>query len=430
MLASLYYDSYLLAKLRDTHLYMFNLFSIFISNYMRPANSPKKVKHSNSTVTKLINTLSAVGKASQAAENAKRSISPDLQSSMFESDDKSKKKISSKFIMTPNRRIEEQDSIIKTLKAQINSLNKSVAEQAQGLAEKEHCQKNLMEIKEIINKTTGEFNTIVDNISTKLANLTNENIKIKQAHDELLMKYKDVNAKYEVIKNYPKLEPMLTTEKSINTEINSLLTQNYQKFSDNFSIVKSEKEGYFEKLKEITHNIDGEREDHRKSLAQWATEKIQLNQQIQDLNIKNNKGITEIAKLAEINKSYECQVTQLQSKMVYYEEELKEKQRQDAVIKELTKSLGEIQTNFSIAERKFEEERKRFGGFELTALLEQANCQLTETKKQNTDLTAKLIATQKDLDICNLRLNAILPKEKCILSIEQQLQDANERVKY
>jgi hypothetical protein len=395
---------------------------------MRPANSPRKVKHSNSTVTKLINTLSAVGKASQAAENAKRSISPDLQSSMFESDEKSKKKISSKFIMTPNRRIEEQDSIIKTLKAQISSLNKCAAEQAQGVAEKEHLQKNLMELKEIINKTTAEYNTIADNISTKLANLTSENIKIKQAHDELQMHYKDIHAKHEVIKNYPKLEPMLTIEKSINTEINTLLTQNYQKFSDNFSIVKSEKEGYFEKLKEITHNIDGEREDHRKSLAQWAAEKIQLNQQIQDLNLKNNKNMTEISKLTEINKSYECQVTQLQSKMVFYEEELKEKQRQDAVIKELTKSLGEIQTNYSIAERKFEDERKKFGGYELTALLEQANTQLTDTKKQNTDLTAKLIATQKDLDICNLRLNVILPKEKCILSIEQQLQDSNDRV--
>ncbi len=90
--------------------------------------------------------------------------------------------------------------------------------------------------------------------------------------------------------------------------------------------------------------------------------------------------------------------------------------------------MGEVQTNYNIAEKKFEEERKKFGGFELTALLEQTNLQLTETKKLNTELTTKLLATQKDLDICNLRLNVILPKEKAMLSIEQQLQDSNDRV--
>lgn len=395
---------------------------------MRSSHSPKKSVHSSSTVSKLINTLNAVGQASKVAASARRSISPESQSSLVESDEKSGKKISSKFIMTPNKRIDEQDSLIKTLKSQIVSLNKTIAEQAQNNAEKEHCQKNLIELKDLITKTTENYNTIVDNISSKLATLTTENIKIKKAFDELQIAYKDLHAKYEVVKNYPKLEPMLTTEKSINTEINAMLTQNYQKYSENFSVVKSEKESYFDRLKEVIHAIDGEREDHRKALAQWAAEKIQLTQEIQELRLKNDKNVTEITKLSELNKSYESQVNLFQTKLVFYEEELKEKQRQDIIIKELTKSLGEVQTNFSIAEKKFEEERKKFGGFELTALLEQTNIGLTETKKLNTELTTKLLGTQKDLDICNLRLNVILPKEKAILSIEQQLQDSNERV--
>jgi chromosome segregation ATPase len=394
---------------------------------MRSSNSPKKINHSSSTVNKLITTLSAVGKASKVAASARRSISPDSQSSLVESDEKSSKKISSKFIMTPNKRIDEQESLIKTLKSQIVSLNKSLAEQAQNNTEKEHCQKNLIELKDLITKTTEDYNGIVDNISAKLANLTSDNIKIKKAFDELQIVYKDVHAKYEVVKNYPKLEPMLTTEKSINTEINALLTQNYQKYSENFSIVKSEKEGYFDRLKEVIHAIDGEREDHRKALSQWAAEKIQLSQEILELKLKNDKSFTEISKLSELNKSYESQVKLFQTKLVFYEEELKEKQRQDIIIKELTKSLGEVQTNYNIAE-KFEEERKKFGGFELTALLDQTNLQLTEIKKLNTELTTKLLTSQKDLDICNLRLNVILPKEKAMLSIEQQLQDSNDRV--
>ena len=265
-------------------------------------------------------------------------------------------------------------------------------------------------------------------ISNKINSLTSENIKLNTEIESLRSHNKNIDALYETTKNYPQLEQMITLEKNVNTEVNSLLSLNFQKYSENLSLVKTEKEKLSSQYKEIIQKIDTERESHRKLLSNWTAEKSLLVQQIQEITSKNERNNMELTTLSQLNKSYESQIAINMGKIGMLEDELKEKKRQDELVKELTKSLADIHSRYSITEKKFEEERKQFGGFELKNKLDSYVQELNDSNKKLTNASIQLTNTQKDLDVAQLRLNVLMPKEKVISSIEQQLADANEQV--